>query len=443
MTRRHLAWALLPLLVSGTWAGEAELARLLEILRQNGTITEVQYQELIGALRADATKTIPAAVLPDTPQVAEVHVDSSAGGVEVAAYDGESWFRLGGGLALDAVSYSESGMGDGAELRRARLELQGGYHGDFGYALELDFAGDEVDVKDVYLDYLAWHPVSLRIGHFKEPFGLEPQTSFEHLTFMERALPDELAPGRSLGIGLHRLGSDWTLAGGVFAHSLNQEAEEGTNQGWGVTARATWAPWHEEERAIHLGLSGAYRAVKPGDYLRFRRGPESHLTGIEFLDTGKKSIADASALQRVALESAAVWGPLSLQGEYLWAGVERRDSVPALDFAGWYLQGSWFLTGESRYYRYETGDFGRVRPQRSSGAWELALRYSALELNDAEIDGGRERNLTLGVNWYLEPQLRLMANYTRVYNDRQASNNGDLASGDNPRILQMRLQADF
>lgn len=441
MHQRFLAWALLPCFITSGPGGEAELARLLEILHQNGTITKAQYQELIGALRQDTPPAQPHSVVE--PEVAEVRVDASAGGVEVASYDGESWFRLGGVLMLDAAGYSASGMGDGAELRRARIDLEGGYHADFGYALAVEFAGDEVDIKDAYLDYLAWYPTRVRVGQFKEPFSLEELTSSRYTSFMERALPNALAPGHSLGLGLHYLGDDWTLAGGLFAQSLNSAADEGTDQGWGLTARATWAPWHEETRALHLGVSGGYRGVNRGDYLRFKSNPESHLTGIEFLDTGKKSISDASALQRLALESAAVWGPLSLQGEYLLARVERRDAAADPQFNGWYLQGSWFLTGESRNYQFEKGTFGRIRPLFPTGAWELVLRYSSLDLNDAEISGGRERNLTLGMNWYLQPQIRLMANYTQLFNDRQASANGDLDSTDDPWLLQMRIQADF
>ncbi len=215
------------------------------------------------------------------------------------------------------------------------------------------------------------------------------------------------------------------------------------DQGWGLAGRATYAPWHQDNRALHLGLSTNYRRVNAGDFLRFKTEPESHKSEVEFLDTGKRAIDDAESLARLGLEAAGVWGPFSLQGEYLRAAVARRGDASDLDFDGWYVQGSWFLSGESRHYKFEKGAFGRVHPLSTWGAWELAARYSTVDLGDGPIIGGRERNLTLGVNWYLNPRVRLMANYIRVENDDDARDNGTLTSGEDTDILQMRVQADF
>ncbi|MCB1758519.1 MAG: porin [Gammaproteobacteria bacterium] len=431
-------------------AGEAELARLLEILQANGTITAEQYRELIGALQSaplqdpgPRPQPAPRARIEIGDDPAEVIVSSAKGGVEVSSYDGESSFELGGLVVLDLAHFSEEGPGDGAELRRARLDIQGSYLADFGYALEVDFAGDEVDLGDVYLEYLGWYPYRVRIGQIKEPFGLERQTSSRYLSLMERALPNELAPGRSLGVGLQRFGSDWTLAAGLFAQSLNSAADDQVDQGWGVSARATYTPLQSETRLLHLGLSGAYRSVNAGDYLRFESRPEAHKSEQDYLDTGKKEIDNAQSLSRLGLELAATWGALSLQGEYIQAVVDQRRDEPSLNFSGWYLQGSWFLTGESRSYEPQQGVFGRIHPRHFHGAWELALRVSELDLDDENISGGRERNYTFGLNWYLNPNVRLMANYIRAEFDRAARSNGDLESGSDLDILQMRVQAEF
>ena len=78
--------------------------------------------------------------------------------------------------------------------------------------------------------------------------------------------------------------------------------------------------------------------------------------------------------------------------------VRRRaraaSTLPDPDFAGYYLQGSWILTGESRRYNAATGSFQNPRPMvpfssnGGFGALELAARYSRMNLNFVEgIEG--------------------------------------------------------
>ena len=73
---------------------------------------------------------------------------------------------------------------------------------------------------------------------------------------------------------------------------------------------------------------------------------------------------------------------------------------------------------------------------------ELAVRYSTIELNDGPITGGEEKNITLGLNWYLNPKVRLMVNYIMVNNDEDSNDKGDVLGNDDPHIFQMRFQLD-
>ena len=62
------------------------------------------------------------------------------------------------------------------------------------------------------------------------------------------------------------------------------------------------------------------------------------------------------------------------------------------------------------------------------GALELAARFSHIDLNDEMISGGKEDNITLGMNWYLYQKIRLMFNYihARVYDrEKPAVDEGD------------------
>ena len=108
-----------------------------------------------------------------------------------------------GRLEVDAAMFDQNAASraqvdeaeNGVELRRARLGIKGEGFGVIDYVIEMDFAASKHAFRDVYLTikelpYLQ----NVRIGHFKEPFGLEQLTSGNYTTFMERSLADE---GRS------------------------------------------------------------------------------------------------------------------------------------------------------------------------------------------------------------------------------------------------------
>jgi phosphate-selective porin OprO/OprP len=114
----------------------------------------------------------------------------------------------------------------------------------------------------------------------------------------------------------------------------------------------------------------------------------------------------------------------------------RWDGREPLRFGGGYVYASWFLTGESR--RYRGGRFRGVRPQGRFGAWELAARYSVVDLGDGMVEGGRERNLTLGLNVYPVAWGRVMLDYVHARADGVAGGQGESAD-----VLQGRLQVTF
>jgi phosphate-selective porin OprO/OprP len=133
-------------------------------------------------------------------------------------------------------------------------------------------------------------------------------------------------------------------------------------------------------------------------------------------------------------------GPLSAQAEYITTSVSR-NADSNLDFDGWYAQAGYFLTGESR--NYKKGSFGGITPKASVGeggigAWELALRYSTLDLIDKDIDGGDVDSYTVGLNWFATPSLRFSANYVDVLNVK-----GGAYDNQEPSLFQVRSQWAF
>jgi phosphate-selective porin OprO/OprP len=370
---------------------------------------------------------------------------STKGGIKVESADGKFKSQFGGRLMIDGAYYDDdvTQLGSGAEIRRARLFAEGTVWDVWGFKSQIDFAGNEVDIKDAYITYGGWDPVSIKLGNFKEYFSLEELTSSKYITFMERALPVEaFAPSRNLGIGAHAHGAFWQGGVGFFGEGIDSGGDE-TSSGYGIAGRLTFAPsgWNGDGRVLHFGGSVEYREEEDEE-IRFRSRPESHVTDIRLVDTAD---FDAEDTLRWGVEAAGVWGPWSVQGEYMQADVNRVDGDDPT-FSGWYAYGSWFLTGESRNYDPEDGTFGRVKPAHpltngGLGAWELGVRYSTLDLEDAGILGGDEDNITVGLNWYATSHLRFMANYIYVKADPNAEDLGGVK--DEPQVFQVRAQIDF
>jgi phosphate-selective porin OprO/OprP len=173
------------------------------------------------------------------------------------------------------------------------------------------------------------------------------------------------------------------------------------------------------------------------------------------------------AVTSYGAELAMAYGPFSLQGEYMGTHYARNGGALAvanrvgsgaganasggtsLDFSGFYVYGTWYLTGESRAHAYKVGGlggaaFGEIKilnPLNKGGwgAWELGARYSQLNLNDGGIQGGRQEDITVGLNWYPVKGIRFMANWVNVVHI-SAPYNRPFLNGTNPNIFLARAQ---
>ena len=464
-----LALGLLLSLAAPPALAGSDLLPLLDVLRDNGAITAAQYDRLrlqaeagsaggdcrpnsAAATPADqSAATIAAASQPDdraqTPLPKPAGTKSAhsgatvdtKGGLSIESSDGAFAFELGGNLWVDAAAYNEdrSALGNGVDLRRARLKLEGRLFYDWGYQAEYDFAGNEAEVKDAYIAYQGFDDLDIKLGQFKEPVSLEEQSSGSNITFMERALPVEaFAPGRKLGLGVVSGGKNWSAAGGLFGEAIGDDADDEGDSGWALAARVTHAPIDGQGRLVHLGASAQYRNTDAQNEVRYQTRPESNVTDQRLVDT--RGIQQASETLTWGLEGAGAVGPVSLQGEYLQVGVDRRDALPRLQFDGWYLFAAWLITGEERIYDASQGRFEGVDPDGPYGALELAVRYSTIDLDDADILGGQQQDVTLGLNWYLKENLRFMTNY--IWADADPDRNGER---DRPSVFQFRVQLDF
>ncbi len=349
--------------------------------------------------------------------------------------------KLGGRLMLDAAVYDSDDvdLNSGTEVRRGRLYASGRIDDAWFFKGQYEFTGTgSGQFKDLYIGYGGLgDDTTLLIGQLVEFGSLEDTSSSKYITFMERALPVlAFAPAsRRIGVGIDTHGQAWYAGAGVFGE--NSGVDEAEEDGIGASARMSCAPLLGEAKALHLGVWGAYREPR-GDHLgRVRARPESHVSDTRLVDTGV--ISNLNAQVSYGVEIAGVAGPLSVQGEYIGSELDR-DRFDNECYSGWYAYASWILTGESRPYDAQSGTFGRLKPRRpagqgGAGAWELAARYSTLDLEDG-IPGGTEDNVTLGVNWYANAYTRFMLNYVKA----SAEKDGGETDVD---IVQVRAQVDF
>ena len=173
------------------------------------------------------------------------------------------------------------------------------------------------------------------------------------------------------------------------------------------------------------------------------------------------------------LEFAAQKKNFFLQGEYEHFHIDRSDpGLSGPDFSGWYVEGTWILTGEgAEKFNAATAAFDAppVAHHPSScmthrgcrGTWEVGARYADMDLNyhagalgtaqpvaDA-IRGGEQRVWTVGLNWYLNPVIRLMLDYQHVQIDRLSPNAAAYSTptgaqiGQSYSVISLRTQAAF
>lgn len=157
-----------------------------------------------------------------------------------------------------------------------------------------------------------------------------------------------------------------------------------------------------------------------------------------FVDTGPIA---AQNFNLFAIEGGIGFGSLYLQSEAMYAVVNQIGG-PTVSFSGAYAHAGYFLTGEVRPYNRKAGVFGRVKPLNDfgpcgMGAWEIAARWSYIDLNDANIAGGRMNDVTFGVNWYLNQRTKFQFNYIHAFLTNPTF--GDNEAG----IFAWRGQVDF
>jgi phosphate-selective porin OprO/OprP len=326
-------------------------------------------------------------------------------------------------------------------FRRARLGAEGKAGDAIHWQAEFDFAGGDIVFRNV-LVAIQKVPVlrEVRIGHFREPFSLEGQTSSNYFDFTERSPANALDPARNWGIGFITCNDSErvTFAGGAFRSGSNRAGDDfGDDNDMAYTFRLTGLPWFaDEQRYMHVGAAFSQQ-FPPNDVVTFNQGARNSLLQpddnplVPFIP----NIAiPANQLQRYNVQWATVIGSLSFQAEWNAAYIDQIGGGPVLLHGG-YVSGTWFLTGEHRNYMTRYGTFGMTRVLRpvfafsgdddrphGCGAWELVCRLAYLDFDSPNIPraptgllvGNRLTTATFGVNWLLNDRMRFLADYVHA-----------------------------
>ena len=411
------------------------------------------------------------------------------GAPEFTSGDGKKFkFKVRGRIMTDyeAIDQDESITGEGdidaVELRRARLGVEGVLFYDWKYKFEVDFAAGEVAIKDAYLAWANLLPSleisEIRGGNQYVYASLEEITSSRFITFMERAaFIDAFIPSgdadRQIGAALLLGDEHWSFQTGYYRASAGEGngvpgQEEFDTDKTTFVIRGTVAPINRDVNGVNqvVALGGSYRYRDAGSlrecgsdqcfnddgeleltslYQYRAKGADFHLAD-RFVDTPQFSDED----NMWSLMGTVVWGPFSVQGEYAQleaTGVNFFEDSPSgpvtpvsPTYDGYYIDASWYITGETRNYEADTGEFGRTKVKNPVfagsggwGAWQLAVRYDVVNLSDKGAamaasygcnECGDQETWLFALNWLMTDYtaLKLNVNTSQISGGNDASN---------------------
>jgi len=364
----------------------------------------------------------------------ERFLDGLQGITQYSFWDGQLRFRLGLRFQVDGTLVSPSDlleqdlgpMAEGVDPRRFRLFAEGVLKRMY-FRVEFEFATD-IGLKTAYFEgreggLAVWDHFlgKFRYGLFQEPFTLENNMSSFDTSFVEISMPvAAIGPGANLGAMVYDASSTRTFTWAVGVFSVGQDTVDNASRSLlSLSGRFGYKPKarDDSEVVLHFGASVSHRSLA-GDAVRYEARPEARFVR-PFADTGD---IPSNRAMLYGLETAWRYNDTWAQAEWLGAHVDTPTGTER--FGGLVLQVGRFLTGMSRPWDDLYGVWGRVRPDEkytggnpfkasNGGEWEIAGRYSSIDLTDGMTQGGQVRDITLGVNWYPAETWKLQFNWIR------------------------------
>lgn len=391
-------------------------------------------------------------------------VTAGSDGFALKSADGNSVLKLKGQLQADSRWYLDDDAHNGTDtflIRRARPTLEGTFFRDFDFRLMPDFGNDSVALFDAYMEWRHWPWLKVRVGKFKPPVGLEQLQEDPCTEFAERGLPTDLVPNRDIGV---QLGGD--MWGGVVQYQVGvfNGVADGVNGGIDngdakdVEGRVFLEPFKKTDieplRGLGFGVAGTIgdqtgTATSPNLPSFKTVGQNTFFSYITSTNAPGASIANGRRI-RLSPQGYYYWGPLGLLGEYVLSEqvVTRGASADRLRDTAWQVLGSFVLTGERASFKGVTPRKPFDLKKGDWGAFEVVGRISQLDVdNDAfptfanpAVSASRATEWGVGLNWYLNGNVRLYLDYEQTAFDGGAAGGKDR---DTERVVFTRAQVRF
>lgn len=403
--------------------------------------------------------------------------------------DGQTTLGITGRLHFDVGAYdfkpdskgtTPQSLNSGVNARRARLGVTGKFMGDWDYNLIFDFGGSTDNGSTIeagYITYNGFNPFHFDFGYQDVPYTLDEATSSNNIMFIERSSAQVIAANLAAGDNRSAAGIRWNNDRawvGIYGTGPTSGGSHSAPRDFGATGRATFQVLQAPDYSFHIGVD-AEGVVKPGgsgsislaDKPEIRIDPSSFL-GVETIGNSTTSTIGTltnpvTGAAVYGFELAGGIGSAFAQAEYFHYNVARQG-LPDLNFNGGYVEASYTVTGELRKYSAGCGCYGGISPahpfslkEGGWGAFELAARYSIVDLNDNftagstvgnGFAGGKQTIYAFGINWYPNNNLRFMLDYLHGVIDRsQAGTGGNVpigtSTGGTMDAIALRTQLAF
>lgn len=305
------------------------------------------------------------------------------------------------------------------------------------FSLDITYALPQKQVDSLFFQYNAGEHIVFIGGQYSPVWGLENSADTSALNMLELALPyGPFTPTYGLGGEAGFIVYPFTLWVGEYSTRIGTQVPAPAPIS--ETFNLEYSPFHTDSDVLAIILSGWQQTPGGGNTFAFSADPEMISRNFGTIIATPNII---NAKNYWAGNGALAWekGPLSLQGEYEHILINRAQSLGNLGFDGYYAMASYFLTGESRLFNFEYSGYVDITPIRHSyGAWQLSTQFSYLNLNDLNIQGGQERNWSIGLNFYPAKHLKYQAVYIRSW----ATPNSD-GVNQNSNFFGFRMQLVF
>lgn len=317
-------------------------------------------------------------------------------------------------LDATASSYGKEDVEGYYSLEDFRLGLHARY-GRYEFMSDLEFGRGDFSVMVLLLNYHFKNSV-LSFGNGYEPFSLDMLISTIDLRFNQMA-PSVTAFTNSprLGFTYHYYNDNWYLATGLYTHNDMNKLGKDKKNAFISTSRAVWRK-HDEDTGdlLHIGGAFSYRTKETN-----KDNPIGSISSFGVTSMFPESMYGATidnmgSELKGQVEAVYASRKVLMQGEYFYDRMNRTGGKPAYNAHGGYIQGSYLIKGERFNYDSMYGVPGRPSSEK---AIELVARFNYTDLNDdkSSIFGGEGKDLSVGVNFYLNKYVGVKFNGSYVW----------------------------